>query len=339
MSRAKRVPGRVWVAVATPFALLALGTFGYKAFGTPGEWSWADALYMSAITLTTVGYGETHPLTPGGRAFTIIYLLGGVFLMFFAATEMIRAVISGQFRDTLGREGLKKALADVRDHVIVIGLGRMGRLVCQELERHKTPFVVIDQNQELVSHEEYEYGLPVHGDATEDEVLLKAGVDRARTLVTVLPADAANLYITLSARVLNPKLFIVARAEHESSEPKLRRVGADQVVSPYVIGGHRVAQAVLRPGVGHFLDQATAAGPDAYRIEEVTVRPTSRLCGKVLKESHLSVVVISMRRATGEVLFNPRGTDVIEPGCVLLVVGRRPHLDELEARASGTLTV
>ena len=141
LGRAKRIPMRVWVALAVPFVLLAFGTVAYKSLGEPGEWTWSDALYMSVITLTTVGYGETHPLNPPGRAFTIVYLLGGVFLLFFSATEMIRAVISGQFRATLGREGVKRALAEISDHIVVIGLGRMGRLVCQEFERHKSPFV------------------------------------------------------------------------------------------------------------------------------------------------------------------------------------------------------
>jgi voltage-gated potassium channel len=338
MSRAKRVPTRVWVAIALPFVLLTIGTLAYKSLGAPDEWTWFDALYMSAITLTTVGYGETHPLTPAGRAFTIVYLLGGVFLLFFSATEMIRAVISGQFRETLGREGVKQALADIRDHVIVIGLGRMGRLVCQEFERHKFPFVVIELDQKLLDDAQYEHGLPVLGDATEDSVLLKAGVDRARTLVTVLPEDADNLYITLSARVLNPKLFIVARAEHETTDEKLRRVGANQVVSPYVIGGIRMVHAVLRPTVGQFLDQAVATGPDAYRIEEVTVGPKSKLCGKGLKESHLGelrVVVLTMRRPNGKIVFNPRGSDTIEAGSILVIVGQRDHLAEFETLASG----
>jgi voltage-gated potassium channel len=338
MSRAKRVPMRVWVAAAVPFVLLTLGTLGYKSLGEPDQWSWFDALYMSAITLTTVGYGETHPLNPPARAFTIIYLLGGVFLLFFSATEMIRAVISGQLRETLGREGVKKALADIQDHIIVVGLGRMGRLVCQEFERHKSPFVLIERDQKLLDEAQYEHGLPVHGDATEDAVLLKAGVDRARTLVTVLPEDADNLYVTLSARVLNPKLFIVARAEHETTDEKLRRVGANQVVSPYVIGGIRMAHAVLRPTVGRFLDQAVASGPDAYRIEEVTVGPTSKLCGKGLKESNLGelrVVVLTMQRPNGEIVFNPRGSDTIEAGSILVVVGQRDHLAEFETLASG----
>ncbi len=339
MKTVRRVPYRVWWAVAVPFLLLAIGTLGFKSFGEPGVWTWFDALYMSAITLTTLGYGETHPLTTGGRWFTIVYAFGGIFLLFFSATEMIRAIVSGQFRETLGREGVKKALSEIRDHVIVCGFGRMGRLVCQEFEKHEIAYVVVDREEGLLNETEFAHGLPVHGDATEDEILKRAGVERAKTLLIVLPSDAANLYITLSARVLNANLLIVARAEHESSEQKLRRVGANQVVSPYVIGGHRAAQAVLRPTVGHFLDQAFKTGPESFHIEEVTVSPDSRLCGKTIRETgigrQLSVVVISIRRPSGELVFNPRGNAVIEAGGLMIVVGRREELDELERQAAG----
>lgn len=333
------LPVRVWVAVAVPFALLAFGAAGFKATGGP-EWTWFDALYMSAITLTTVGYGETHPLTDAGRAFTIVFLFGGVFLLFYAATETIRAIVSGQLRDTLGREGVKHALEDIRDHIVVCGLGRMGRLICQEFDRQKSPYVVVDRNEDLLEEWEHRLGVPVHGDATEDAVLRRAGVERAKVLVAVLPSDADNLYITLSARVLNPNIFIVARAEQEASEAKLRRVGANQVVSPYVIGGHRVAQAVLRPTVGHFLDQAGRLNAADYQIEEAVVLKHSPLCGKTLREANLrddlSVVVIAMRTNDGEIVFNPKGDTTIESGSVLVVVGRREHLDALEKVASGS---
>jgi voltage-gated potassium channel len=330
------MPVRVWIAVAVPFVLLGLGTAGFKATGGP-EWSWLDALYMAAITLTTVGYGETHPLTDGGRWFAIVFLFGGVFLLFYSATETIRAIVSGQLRATLGREGVKHALEEIRDHIIVCGLGRMGRLICQEFDRKKARYVVIDRDEAMLNECELASGVPVHGDATEDEVLKRAGTERAKVLVAVTPSDAANLYITLSARVLNPNLFIVARAEQESSEQKLRRVGANQVVSPYVIGGHRVAQAVLQPTVGHFMEQAGRTNAADYQIEEATVQDKSPLCGKTLRETELGdkvgVVVLTVRCPDGEMVFNPKGDTVLEAGSVVVVVGRREQLDELEKLA------
>ncbi len=183
------------------------------------------------------------------------------------------------------------------------------------------------------------HGIPLHGDATEDEVLKQAGVERAKVLVAVVPSDADNLYITLSARVLNPKIFIVARAEHEASEAKLRRVGANHVVSPYVIGGHRVAQAVLRPTVGHILEQAGRLNAADYQIEEVIIAKHSALCSKTIREANLrddlGVVVIAMRVPDGEIVLNPKGDTVLETGSTVVVVGRREQLDELEKIASG----
>lgn len=329
---------RAWFAVLTPFLLLGIGAIGFKATGQEDQWTWFDAIYMSAITLTTVGYGETHPLTPEGRVFAMFFLFGGVFVLFFVATEVIRAIVSGQFRDALGRENVKQILAEIEDHVVVCGMGRMGRLVSQELNRHSIPFVAIDMAETITRDWPFEHGHPYVGDAADDEVLKRVGIERARTLVTVLPSDASNLYITLTARLLNPKLQIVARAEQEASEPKLRRVGANQVVSPYVIGGHRVAQAVLRPAVGQFLDQATRTSADAFHMEEIAVAVGSTLCGQSLRELDLAgshgVVVITMRRPTGEMQFNPRGEAVVEAGSVLVVVGHRPDIVAVQRRAA-----
>jgi voltage-gated potassium channel len=216
----------------------------------------------------------------------------------------------------------------------------MGRLVCQEFERRKVPYVLIDQHESALTAWPHQFGIPVLGDATEDAILRQAGVERARVLVAVLPSDADNLYVTLSARVLNPNLFIVARAEQEAAEAKLRRVGANQVVSPYVIGGHRVAQAVLRPTVGHFLEQATRLNAADYQIEEAVVQKASPLCGKTIREANLrdemGVVVIALRAPDGEIVFNPKGDSVLGPGCVVVVVGRREQLDDLERLAGGT---
>lgn len=332
------VPTRVWIAIAVPFLLFGTGTLIYKSIGGP-EWTWLDAAYMCAITLTTVGYGETHPLDAHGRIFTIMFLFGGVFLLFYSATEIIRAVVSGQLRAILGRETMKHALEEIHDHIVVCGLGRMGRLVCQEFERQKTPYVLIDRNEDLLSDWTAAHGIPLHGDATEDDVLKRAGIERAKVLVAVVPSDADNLYITLTGRVLNPNIFIVARAEHEAADAKLRRVGANQVVSPYLIGGHRVAQAVLRPTVGHVLDQAARVNAADYQIEEVVIDKTSSLCEKTLREANLrddlGVVVIAMRMPDGEIVFNPKGDTILEKGSVVVIVGRREQLDELEKIATG----
>jgi voltage-gated potassium channel len=323
--------------MAVPIVLLFVGAAGFKLTGHDG-WRWFDAIYMSAITLTTVGYGETHPLDDGGRLFAIVFLFVGVFTLFYTATEIVRFVVNGEFQRIIGRERMRHALEDVRDHVIVCGLGRMGKLVCQEFEKQEKVYVVLERDQKLLDLMTFEHGIPLCGDATVDDVLKKAGAERAKSLVTVLPSDADNLYIVLSARLLNPKLMVISRAEDEAAEVKLRRVGANHVVSPYLIGGHRVAQAILRPTVVSFLDQAMRHGADDYIIEEVTVGPKSPLSGKSLKETDLGqrfgVVVISLKKPSGETVYNPQGPTIIEPGGTLVVVGHRQQLTILEKIAS-----
>src|SRR5262249_13675991 len=216
-----------------------------------------DALYMTVITLTTVGYAEVHPLSTEGRVFTIILLLGGVFTLFFTVTEMLRAVVTGEVQEMLGRQRMERNLADLKGHVIVCGYGRMGRYICREFSRQKLAYVVIDRREDVLHEFGLEHGLPLHGDATSDEVLKRAGVERAQALVTVAASDADNLYITMSARLLNDRLFIVSRAEGELAEQKLKRAGANRVIAPYAIGGSSVAHAVLRPNVVDFLELAT----------------------------------------------------------------------------------
>jgi voltage-gated potassium channel len=333
---------RIWIPLSIPFVLLFVGMVGYRLIEGP-TWSWMDALYMAAITLTTVGYGETHPLSQPGRVFTIVYLFTGVFLLFYTATETIRAIVSGEFRVVLGKDRRYRVLLQLQDHIIICGLGRMGRLICQEFERSGTPYVIIDRDVSVFQDQTMKHGIPVHGDSTSDEVLLNAGVKRARALITVLPSDADNLYITLSARVLNESLCIIARAEEEAAEEKLKRVGANQVVAPYVIGGHKVVQAVLRPTVVHFLEQAVVRREeDDFQIEEILVEVGSELCGKSLREcqlhQRLGIMVLSIKGPEGKMLYNPQGDAVIEGGNVLIAVGQRAKLRELEriVRKPGT---
>lgn len=329
-----RVPTywRVLIAIATPIVLLFVGMLGYKWI-EGDSWTWLDALYMSAITLTTVGYGETHPLSNPGRLFTIVYLFFGVFTLFYTATEIIRAIVSGQLRNVVGRERMERTLSQLKDHVVVCGLGRMGRLICHDFEKQEVPFVIIDSDAALLNEIVFEHGIPLHGDATSDEVLLHAGVGRARALITSLPSDADNLYITLSARVLNERINIVARAEEESAIAKLRRVGANHIVSPYVMGGHRAAQAVLKPSVGHFLEMAGRHDVD-YIVEELLVESGGPLCGKRLRESRIhedfGVVVLTIRKMNGDMTYNPQGESQLEAGDILIVVGHRRQLKDLK---------
>jgi voltage-gated potassium channel len=327
------------VAVVVPLVLVLVGTLGY--YFVEDEYSLFDALYMTVITLSTIGYEEVHPLSTAGRVFTIVLILGGVVTFFYAVTAIIRGIVSGEIGDLFGRQRMEWSLAQMRGHVIVCGYGRMGRLVCQELSRQRVPFVVIDHNAELLANFDVSPGIPLHGDATSDELLRHAGIERARALITVMSSDANNLYTTMSARLLNKDLFIVARVEEAGAETKLRRAGANRVVSPYQIGGTRLAQAVLRPTVMDFIELATQTEHFELQIEESQVGPRSPLVGSTLKDSRLRadlrVMIVAVKRASGKMVFNPAPDHPIEAGDTFVAIGRREDLDQLEALASGPL--
>jgi voltage-gated potassium channel len=317
-----------------PVVLVLLGTSGYRLIE---GWPLFDSLYMTVITLTTLGFMEVHPLSPAGRSFTMLLSVGGIFAFFYAATEVVRTIVTGELGRMLGRQRMEKALAGLRDHIVVCGFGRMGRLVCQELSSLGIPFVVVERSPALLAEFSILHGIPLAGDATADAVLRRAGVERARGLVTVAASDADNLFITMSARFLNEKLLIVARAEAEGAEQKLLRAGASRVVSPYAIGGQRVAQAVLRPAVMDFLELATRSEHLELQIEEVEVAAASALAGRSLEQSHvrrdLGVIIVAIKKPAGHMVFNPAGAAVLETGDLLITLGHRQQLDRLERLA------
>ncbi|MBY0232349.1 MAG: potassium channel protein [Gemmataceae bacterium] len=331
-------PWRYAVLASVPAILLVVGTLGYWLIEK--EYTLFDSFYMTVITLTTVGYGETHPLSTAGRWFTIFLLLGGVFSLFYAATEIVRAVVSGEVQEQLGRRRMERALAGLAGHVIVCGYGRMGRFVCREFSRQGVRFVVIDRDPSLLADFGVAGGMAIVGDATSDETLKRAGVDRARGLVTVAPHDADNLYITMSARLLNAKLHIVARAEGEGAEAKLARAGADRVVSPYALGGSQIAQAVTRPTVLDFIELAMRTEHLELQLEQVRVEEGSTLAGKSLAESKvradLGLIVVAIKKAGGELVQTPTPETRLEEQDILIALGRRDRLVQLEKLAAGT---
>ena len=326
---------RRYIAVlCVPVVLALLGTAGYRIIE---GWPLFDALYMTVITITTVGFLEVQPLSRDGRTFTMLLALGGIFTLFYAAMELIRGVVSGEVRSAIGRQRMERSLADLKGHLVVCGFGRMGRLACQEFSNLGQPFVVVDRDAAVLQGFALAHGIPLVGDATSDEVLKRAGVERARGLVTLAASDAENLYISMSARFLNEKLFIVARAEGEGAERKLTRAGANRVVSPYTIGGQRVAQAVVRPAVVDFIELATSSQHLELQIEEIEVRAASALAGHSLKDSgirqKLGIIIVAIKKPDGRMVFNPEGELVIEPGDRLITLGHRQQLDRLEAAA------
>ena len=322
------------LTLAVPVLLMIAGTAGYALLE---GWSLLDCLYMTVITITTVGFMEVHPLSPAGRLFTSMLALGGVFTLLYAATAVIRAVVSGEIGGTLGRQRMDRKLAEMTGHAIICGYGRMGRLVCSEFSSLGRPFVIVDQQATVLDDFRVPHGIPLQGDATDDHVLRKAGVERAKVLVTVAASDAANLYITMSARLLSEKLFIVARSEESESEPKLIRAGANRVVSPYVIGGQRMAMAVLRPNVMDFIELATRSDYMELQIEESRIEPGSALAGRSLKDSRvrqdLGVIIVAIKKPDGRMVFNPPSEETMEAGDLLITLGHRDQLDRLETLA------
>lgn len=330
-----RLPRRYAILVLVPLALVVVGTFGYREIE---QWSLLDSLYMTVITLSTIGYGEPHPLSHAGKVFTIALILGGVFAFLYAATELIRSVVSGEMAEMLGMQQKERALADVHDHIIVCGFGRMGKLVCREFSRDGVPFVLVDVDIEAMRDFNVPHGLTLVGDATSDAVLKQAGIERARALVTVMASDADNLFTTLSARLLRSDLYIVARVEAIDSEAKLLRAGANRVVSPYQIGGTRVAQAVLRPTVVDFIELATRTEHIDLQLEETRIAAGSPLAGSSLKDSRVrtdfKIIIVAIKKGGGQMNFNPPPETVLEPGDTLVAIGHRDQLAQLERLAN-----
>jgi voltage-gated potassium channel len=259
--------------------------------------------------------------------------------LFYAATSVIAGLVSGEILDLMGSRRMERDLAALKDHVIVCGFGRMGRLACQEFATQESQFVVIDRQDSVLAGFQVPRGIPLCGDATSDEILERAGIKRAKALVSVVSSDADNLYITMSARLLNERLFIVSRAEDESSEQKLLRAGATRVVSPYAIGAARLAQAVLRPAVVDFLELATRSEHLELNIEETRISTKSRLAGSTLETSGIrheyGLIIVAIKKSSGHMMFNPPRTAVLEAGDVLIMLGRRQDLDQVDAIAVG----
>ncbi|GBE05759.1 voltage-gated potassium channel Kch [bacterium BMS3Abin10] len=319
----------MWPVIAI-IGVISFGTVGYALIE---DWSIFDALYMTVITLTTVGYEEVHLLSKAGKSFTIILILTGVGAMLYALSVATKALLEGKIREILGRKKLSKRIENTKNHYIICGYGRMGKIIAREMISHGSPFVVVEKSPEILAAMDKDI-LSVQGDSTQDDVLKLVGIERARGLISVLSSDADNLYVVLSARGLNPKLKIVARAGEEGVEQKLIRAGADNVISPYNLGGLRIAHTVLKPAVVDFLEFATRSGNLELQIEEIQVKDSSHIVDKGLDEcgirKELGIIVVAIKRATGEMEFNPTSTSVIRQGDTLIAMGETKQLKSLE---------
>ncbi|KAA3634432.1 MAG: potassium channel protein, partial [Calditrichaeota bacterium] len=268
------------------FGLLLVLIIGVIGFMILEGLSPIDALYMTVITLSTVGFGEVSPLHPAGRLFVIFLILFGVMLTGFFASIIGQMIIEGQFREIYGRRKMEKKIDKMHDHIIIAGYGRVGRHVALEFKKKHVDFIVIEKDESMFTNLEKDGILFIQGEATDDDILRDAGIERAKTFVTTLPDEAQNVYLTLTARDMNRNLLIIARADYEEGEKKLKRAGADQVVTPHVLGGVRMAMASLRPNVVDFM-KTTSLGQGGLSIEELRIPENCTFAGKTLVGSNL----------------------------------------------------
>jgi voltage-gated potassium channel len=326
---------RLRLSLALLVAVAAVGTFGYV---TIEGYPLLDAVYMTVTTLTTVGFGEVHPLSPAGRLFTVGLIIFGLGTVSAAVGSALEILFGEQLRERVHHQRMERRLHEIKDHVIICGYGRIGQEVARELQRHDLPFVVIDRDPQDSASLEAAGILHVVGDASEEETLRHAGIEHARTLVAVASTDADNIFITLTSRSLNPRLYIVARSVREQDEHKLRRAGADRVISPYVIGARRIAIDIYRPEVVDFLDMYARGAERELEIDSIPISPTAPFAGQPLRESGIrertGCTVLALRDAgTGRFNINPAPDTPLSAGDAMIVLGTLEQLQNLQRLA------
>jgi voltage-gated potassium channel len=314
------------------FLLMILGgTIAYMAIE---GWAFTDALYMTVITLGTVGYGEVRKLTPAGRIFTMVLIIVGVGFVFYLAASVIQFMVEGRIREILGRRKLEKKIRGQKGHYIICGYGRVGSSICETLRSKPIGIVVIERDPALITRLNELNILHVVGEATDEENLIKANIQNARGLIAALKTDSDNVYVTLSARELNPGLFIMARAGEERSEKKLVAAGADKVVCPYRLGAHRMAQTILRPTVTDFLELTLTETSRNIQMEEMPVHPTSKLINVALQDSgirkELDLIIVAVKKPQEDMRFNPSSQTKLEAGDTVIAIGEKQNLERLE---------
>lgn len=314
------------------FLIITFGTVGYMVIE---GWNLLDSVYMTVTTLTTVGYREVHELSFRGIIFTVFLIIGGVGTVLYALSTGAKVILEGELKDIFGRKRLERKIKELNNHYIVCGYGRMGKIIAKELKDEKAKFVVVEKN--AMALEGKEDILLLLGDATRDNILREVGVEKARGLISVLPTDAENLFVVLSARRLNPNLLIVARAAEEDSERKLLWAGANKVISPYLIGGLRMVQTVLKPMVVDFIEFATRSGNIELQMQEIKIQENSSLVGLTLEECgigrDLGVIIVAIKQPTGDTKFSPTFRSTVKAGDTLIALGETSKLKVLEEMA------
>ena len=291
-----------------------------------------EAFYMTAISITTVGYKEVFELSTQGKLFTIWVIFSGLGTFFYIAGRIAESALEGNIRRILGRRKMK-SMSRLKGHLVIAGFGIMGEQVCRELQKLKVKFIVIDNRADRFAHAEERGYNVLLGDATDEEILKLAGVDKARIFVSLLSSDADNIFTVLSAREANPSIFIIARALDTANRSKLLKIGANRVITPYELSSRRIINTVLRPNVVEFIDLMTFAPQMSLSIEEFTIRPGSPFIGRQIKDSGLrqkyNTIVIAIKRQK-EMFFNPSPEFEINARDILILVGEKEKLLTLD---------
>lgn len=331
-----RYPNRLTFAFISFLALIVVGTSGY-------HWlegmSVIDSLYMTVITISTVGFGEVRKLSSYGRMFTIGLILGGGGIAAYSISITAEFFMSGEWRRILETRRRSRMLSKLSNHVIICGFGRVGRRVADELTKEGVPFIVVDTDPDRIrSAEEHGY-ISMTGNAANENMLKQAGIGSARALVAAVSSDAENVFIVLTARSLSSKIQIIARANYEDSEPKLVRAGANRTIVPYTISGKRMVTMLVRPNVADFLDEVAHVGGMELVLEQIHIHPESRLAGRTLADmdirNSMGITVLACRHTDGKFETHPGPETLIEPDSIMLVLGTRDQLRDMKRYASG----
>lgn len=310
--------------------VLLIGVCGFRFIE---GWRWFDALYMTVITLSTVGFQEVHPLSDLGRAFTVVLILLGVGVVTVLFSTVTQVIIERQTRWLLRKDNMEEKIAQLNKHTIICGYGRLAKISASQLRASGLSLLILDKDQKVCEEAKSEGYLTMNLDATLDDSLVAAGILRAQRIVSLLPKDSDNLYVILTSRELNPKLYMVSWAQDEAGERRLIRAGANRVMSPYRVGGQKIADAILRPNVTDFIDIAVSSGRLEFQIEEIAVPEKSTLVGLTLEQARLpekANVMVTAIINKGDMTINPSKNTVIQAGSTLIALGAKSGLSDLE---------
>jgi len=321
---------RLFISIFVIIVILITGTFGYEYIEGV---SLLDSFYMTVITITTVGFSETFPLSDSGKYFTIFIILTGTGTIAFAITQALELIVAGEVKNALGRRKMDKKIEKLKDHYIICGYGRIGKVICEKIIEKNIPFIVIDKDSSKIDYFNEKGIIYIIGDATKESTLIKANILYAKGLISVVSNDAENVYIILTAKGFSKNLFVIARASDEESATKMFWAGADKVFSPYTIGAVSIANTILKPNVTEFMD--IVMGKNNFNIEvgEIALTNSSKLIGKKIRESNIrkiGIIVIAIKKKTMDFLYNPGPDTVFEEGDTVIVLGQTKDIEQLE---------